>query len=362
MIKENKWRAIFSSIVILLPVLVAFFGKYFLPEEIAMNWGLDGNAVLVILPCILLALHWLCLIVTVILDKNAQQHNKKIMAIVFWIIPAISLTTTGIMMAVVQGHTSGIFAAILVTLAVALIVLGNYMPKITRNRTMGIKTKWTLSNDENWSATHRFSGKLMVASGFLCLLAIPLPSSAFPFVALAIIVVTAIIPTVYSYLFYKKQLADGRSTKEDYKRGYRELLHPKMQKAAGIAVTVILSTLLIALLPLMFTGSIETTLGDESLTVKASFWNDLTLDYGDIESAEYREAGVSGERIYGYASAKLLLGTFQSDELGTYTRYTYTGNQPCIVLKTARGTFVISDDTAEEVQSIYNRIVAELAE
>ena len=126
-------------------------------------------------------------------------------------------------------------------------------------------------------------------------------------------------------------------------------------------MTVILSTLLICLLPLMFTGSIETTLGDESITVKASFWNDLTLSYDDIESVEYREAGVPGERIYGYGSAKLLLGTFHNSELGTYTRYTYTGNKPCIVLKTSRGIFVIGGNTAQEVKEIYDRITAEIA-
>ena len=368
MIKQNKWRAILSSIVILLPTLLLFFAPL-LPEEIVVHWGLDGNAdgwmspssVFVILPCILLALHWLCLILTVILDKNAQQNNKKIVAITFWIVPAISLMTCGIMLSTAMGHTSGIFATILLILAITFIVLGNYTPKITRNRTMGIKIKWALANDENWNATHRFSGKLMVVSGFLCLLAIPLPSSAFPFVALTVILITALLPTVYSYRFYRKQLADGRATKEDYKRGYRELLNPKNQKAAGIAVTVILSTLLICLLPLMFTGSIETTLGDESITVKASFWNDLCLNYEDIESAEYREAGVDGERIYGYGSAKLLLGTFHNSELGTYTRYTYTGNKPCIVLKTSRGIFVIGARSAQEVREIHDRITAEIA-
>ncbi len=368
MIKRNKWRAILSSIVIMLPALLTFV-SHLLPEEITVHWGADGTAdgrmdpslFFLLLPCVLLAVHWFCLILSSVMVKGNEQ-SKKVENLVFWILPAISLMVCGITLSIALGYTSGIFTAILIVLATAFIVLGNYMPKMTRNPTMGIKLKWTLSNDENWNATHRFGGKVAVTVGFLCLLAIPLPSQAFPFVALVASLSVVLLPTIYSYCFYKKQVADGRVTKEDYEKGYRELLNPKNRKAASIAVTVIIATLLIGLLPLMFTGSIDVTLGDEAITVTASYWDDLTLKYADIESAEYRADGVSGERIYGYGSAKLLLGGFRNDELGSYTRYTYTGNTPCIVLKTARGTFVISDDTAEEVQNIYNRITAEIAE
>jgi len=368
MIKRNKWRAILSSIVILLPALLGFV-SHLLPEEITVHWGVDGTAngwmspslFFILLPCILLAVHWVCLLISSAMEQGNTQ-SKKVENLVFWIIPAISLMVCGITLSIALGYTSGIFTAVTVILAIAFIVLGNYMPKMTRNATMGIKIKWTLSNDENWNATHRFGGKVAVAAGFLCLLAIPLPSAAFPFLALVTALAVALLPTVYSYRFYKKQLADGRATREDYEKGYREILSPKNQKTVGIIVTVIVASLLIGLLPLMFTGSIKTTLGEDALTVQASFWSDLTLDYADIESAEYREAGVPGERIYGYGSARLLLGSFQNDELGTYTRYTYTKTTPCIVLKTSRGIFVIGADTAQEVKEIYNRIAAEIAE
>ena len=201
MIKENKWRAIFSSIVILLPVLVAFFGKYFLPEEIAMNWGLDGNAVLVILPCILLALHWLCLIVTVILDKNAQQHNKKIMAIVFWIIPAISVLIAALTYSAAMGKNAPVEVITNILVGLVLVIMGNYLPKCRQSYTVGIKLPWTLNNEENWARTHRLAGWVWTVGGIVMLL---LGFLGIFWLTLVPAIIMVAVPFIYSYILHKK--------------------------------------------------------------------------------------------------------------------------------------------------------------
>lgn len=41
------------------------------------------------------------------------------------------------------------------------IVIGNYLPKIRQNNTIGIRIVWTLQDEENWNATHSFSGRDM---------------------------------------------------------------------------------------------------------------------------------------------------------------------------------------------------------
>src|SRR5262249_13952430 len=44
-------------------------------------------------------------------------------------------------------------------------VLGNWMGKIRRNFYVGIRTPWTLANDEVWERTHRSGGKVMMLIG-----------------------------------------------------------------------------------------------------------------------------------------------------------------------------------------------------
>ncbi len=363
MIKKNKWKLIISSIVIMLPALISIFGSKFLPESIATHWGFDGAAdgfmnpslAFIIMPTVLLAVHWLCIILTAVIDKNTEQ-NKKVTSLIFFIMPVMSNFVCGITLAIALGYKpNSIFALILILLAAMFIFIGNYMPKTTRNRTMGIKIKWTFSSDENWQATHRFAGKVYVITGFVCLLAIPLPVEAFPFLALAIILAISIIPTVYSYRFYKKQLADGSITKEECDKEYGKFF--KNSKLAIIITVILFAVLAVVLSFVMFTGDIVTTLGDTSLSVEADFFDDLTLNYGKIDSVEYREDGVDGIRSYGFASARLLLGVFSNDEFGNYTRYTYTGDNPCIVIKSGERVIVLGTLDESETKTIYDNLV-----
>ena len=365
MMKNNKWRLIASSIVTLLPMLLVAFVNV-LPAEIAVHWGFSGEAdgfmaaseIFLILPPILLAIHWLCMILSMVIDKNAAQ-NKKLMEITFWILPCISLFACGSIFTVALGHADHIYAWLMALLGILFVVIGNYMPKSTRNITMGIKVRWALSSNENWNATHRFAGKVYVATGIACFLAIFLPEMAFPYVALGVILLSVVAPLTYSYRFYRKQLAQGSITKESCERAYGELVK---SKKASLTVTVVMTLLVVIVLPiLMFGGSLETTLDETSLKVHATFWEDLWLQYEDIDAVEYRAEGVDGKRIAGYGSANMLLGSFYNDEFGQYIRYTYGADQPCIVLTVGARKIVLGAEDEQQLNAIYERISAEIS-
>ena len=362
MIKNNKWKLIVSSVLILLPMLIAIFFADRFPEAIAVHWGLDGqvdgflgvSVVFVVLPLILLALHWGGMLFTAAATKNTEQ-NKKVMEMTYWIIPVISLFSSGVILTSAFGYTANIFAFVWIILAAAFIVIGNYMPKTTRNVAMGIKIRWTLANSENWNATHRFAGKVYVAMGILCLPAIFLPHTAFPIACLVLILGGALAPVLYSYLFYRKQIKEGTATEEEYKNGAFDLV--KNKKLTAILSAVLIFVVIAVVIVIMFTGKVEAIAGEETLTVQASFWSDLVLDYEDIDAVEYRAGGVDGSRIAGVGTARLLVGGFQNDEFGIYTRYTYTGDGPCIVLKTDEKTVVIGEKTAEQTLALYETLV-----
>ena len=84
MIKRNKVKLIISSLIILIPMLFGAFAGRILPAEIAVHWGLDGEAdgfmnataVFFILPLILLALHWACVLLEAAVNKNAEQNKR----------------------------------------------------------------------------------------------------------------------------------------------------------------------------------------------------------------------------------------------------------------------------------------------
>ena len=91
---------------------------------------------------------------------------------VIWIIPVTTLIYNGMARLIsMDSDSENLFMAVIYFgTGLLFMIIGNYLPKVKQNNTIGIRVVWTLQDEENWSATHRFSGKLWVASGVLCML------------------------------------------------------------------------------------------------------------------------------------------------------------------------------------------------
>ena len=359
MIKKNKWKLLLSSLVILLPIAFGLIFWNKLPEEMTTHWGMDGNAdgwmnkasTVFLLPVILLAIHWLCFLLSAKLPGGAEQ-NPKLMGIVLWIIPLISLVANGITYAVAFGKEIDPVFFVFPLIGILFVVIGNYLPKNKRNFTMGIKIKWALENEENWYATHRFSGKVYVIGGFFLLGCMFLPTAAALWAGGIALVAMILIPTIYSYCYYKKQVKAGTYTADP-------AIIPHT-KAAKIITLVMVPIILAFVAVMMFTGSVDVNYQETSFTVDASFWSELTVDYDAITSIEYREEGVPGSRANGVGSARLLVGMFQNEEFGNYTRYTYTGTKACVVLDVGNKILVINGTDAAATKTIYETILTKI--
>jgi uncharacterized membrane protein len=83
-----------------------------------------------------------------------------------------------------------------------LVVLGNFMGKLTKNFFVGIRTPWTLASDEVWLRTHRLGGKLFVVAGIGLFVSGLVGGGAVPL--LVAIVIAAGIPAIYSYVLYRR--------------------------------------------------------------------------------------------------------------------------------------------------------------
>ena len=81
------------------------------------------------------------------------------------------------------------------------LVMGNWMPKIRRNFFMGIRTPWTLADEEVWAVTHRFGGRTMVGGGLLMVIAAV--AGAPMWATIGILLVSALAPAAYSFFAYR---------------------------------------------------------------------------------------------------------------------------------------------------------------
>ncbi len=87
-----------------------------------------------------------------------------------------------------------------------LIALGNVLPKSRPGFFIGIRTPWTLTDPDNWIATHRLGAKTMMAAGIVLIAAalLPLnPGERAP-VMIASIAFAVIPPVAYSFLYWRR--------------------------------------------------------------------------------------------------------------------------------------------------------------
>lgn len=359
MIKNHKWKAIISSIVILLPILFGLVMWNQLPATMVSHWGGDGIAdgtaskafVVFGLPLILLALHWLMLLLESVLEKKNPQ-NDKIVAIQYGVVPVLSLVVHTFIYSVALEKDWNLFIMIPVLVGVMFMCIGNYLPKTTRNRTTGIKLRWTMGNDENWNKTHRLGGQIWFWSGLVVMASALLPVEFTVAVMIAMIVVSMIVPTVYSYSIYKKHKAEGVE--------YEPVFNKKSDKVAIGITAVAVPLILVGVAILMFTGDIAVTYTETNFKIVASYTDDLKVNYEEIESIEYRETFDVGAREMGFGSPRLSTGTFKNDEFGRYTLYAYTRGEGAVVLKQGDDVLVIVGKTAADTKAIYDTLAAKI--
>ena len=351
MIKENKLKYIISCIVILIPSLVGLIVKESVTGIYKGAWYFTW-----IFPLVLLALHTGLLILTRYVDHVKQ--SKKIENIIFFIIPAISFYVGSIFIAIMLGLKFNVGVVCSILMGVMFIVLGNYMPKAKRNRTFGIKIRWTLVNDDNWVATHRLAGKIFALAGIVMLLCAFLPVTVMFIVMTVMLVVIVAAPIIYSYRFYKAQIASGAASEQDYKYDEEDW----QKKTKWIVLSIV--GVVVAVCLLLGTGGLKFEFGDEALSVKPSLGGKMQITYAELADAEieYREERVPGTRVMGYGSLKLLYGTFQNDEFGNYIRYTYTSSDVSIVIRTDEEVIVLAAQTTEETRAIYDELTSRVAD
>ena len=360
--KKHIIKAIISSIVILLPII---FGVIFwdsLPDTITTHFGADGvpdgassKAFAVFgLPLVMLALHWVCVITTLFTNRKREQSDK-VYTLLFFIMPMLSIFVASLIYATAFDFDLHLGSILSILFGLMFVLMGNYMPKITRNRTMGVKLKWTLASEANWAATHRVAGRVWFFGGFVVMLGAFLPTNAMMIAFFPALLLLVLIPTVYSYVFYKKQLARGEIDET-------RTLVTKKDKIIGIVCTAVVTVLLIGVGILMFTGDVKATLGENALVIEATYYDDLTLTYDKIDSVELCEDLDIGARQMGFGSAKLSLGIFKSDALGTYTLYSYNGADAHVVIRSGERILAIGLENEDEARLLYNMLTKKIGD
>ena len=211
--KNNLILLLVSSIICLLPIVLSLAVYKDLPEQVAMQWNLEGDPnwyahksiAAFGMPLFFLLIH---IVVIIALNKDPKRANqsKAIRLFAIWISPILSLTIVPILLFSALGFDIPILIIIMVLVGIFFIFLGNYMNKNKQNYTAGIRIPWTLNDPDNWNKTHRMAGFLWVIGGIIFIIVpfLPLDSSFQLIIIFSIIALLTLMPIFYSYSLYKK--------------------------------------------------------------------------------------------------------------------------------------------------------------
>jgi len=184
-----------------------------LPETIPMNWGLSGEpsrghkAHIWWLAGLSPAIAGLFMLLPKIdpRGKNYEKFRGFYDAFALFMM----LFLLGIVgMILSESFNPGriqVHFVVIAFLGILFIFLGNMLPKFKSNFFAGIKTPWTLSNNEVWNKTHRLAGFLFFFGGVLITVLNFFISGTLMFVILlGILAVMVLVPIIMSYKWYQK--------------------------------------------------------------------------------------------------------------------------------------------------------------
>lgn len=212
----RKQMMLFSLAVSILMLLISAWAWRVLPAgaSIPVHWNVAGEVDryggkaegLLLLPGITMAVSLLFYFLPSLDPKgnNLLRSEQAFRAI--WAVMLLFFVVIHVVMLMISlGKQLNMGQIILSSVSILFMVMGNYMGKIRQNYTMGIRTPWTLHNEQIWNKTHRLGGWLFVLCGLISLLVSLLFPSIGVYVLPAMIASASLIPIFYSYLLYRKE-------------------------------------------------------------------------------------------------------------------------------------------------------------
>ena len=202
-------KKIWISYLLFLVALVLYAVFYTqLPEQIDIHFGVNGKADGYAPKIAFLGLLGFLILIhsfTVFMirkDPKYQNMPSIMVTITYFTVPLISIVVTLISIIYSLGYDFNTTVIISMIIGILFIFIGNYLPKVKQNYTMGIKTPWTLNDEIVWNKTHRIGGVIFFIAGIYFLIT---PLFFNIYILIAIIVVMLVVPFVYSYLLYQKR-------------------------------------------------------------------------------------------------------------------------------------------------------------
>jgi len=202
-----------SVLLIILAILLALYLYPTLPEKIPSHWNaageidgyMDKGMALLFIPALMTGIVVLMVLLPRIDPKKRNYASFQGAYDGFIVLLTIFLFCLFLItLLAATGMDVPMNAVMSILFSVVFGGVGILLGKVEPNWFVGIKTPWTLEDEEVWRATHRLGARVFLLCGVLCLGGVVLPDFAYIFILVPVIIGTCGL-IVYSYLLYRRR-------------------------------------------------------------------------------------------------------------------------------------------------------------
>lgn len=223
----------FMWIMALIPLIVTAIVLQFIPDTIPMHYDLMGNidrwgnkTEEFVFPVIILVVTLFWHLMIRFFEKKVEKaktekeqkeaaSNAKILgivgisqAIMFGIMHYFSMYSSCVEAR--SGSTKAVIDIAKVSCilcGILFIVLGNFITKSKKNGVVGVRTIWSMHNDDTWRKSNRFGAICLIVAGALTIVTTVFASGMVSTILLVVyIVLVAVASIVYSKIVYDKEI------------------------------------------------------------------------------------------------------------------------------------------------------------
>ena len=222
-----KRSRLILNVLTVLPFLAAAVALCLAPDEISGHWNAAGEAdrmgskweVLVWPALILLTRLGMAGLTKLVRtkDKNGEANAAYLEYTTIVVLAVFNCLAIFFMRAQVDQefdidrYNRSVWQISMALTGASLIPVGNRMPKLKLNSTAGLRTKYSMLNEETWRLSQRFGGKAMMVSGaVIIVLAFALPGIYSFFAAIGVLIIMCIVDSRYAkWAYYRTMEKQG---------------------------------------------------------------------------------------------------------------------------------------------------------
>lgn len=215
-----KVKKIFFYVLMFLPLVSVLIALQFLPEQIPAHYGFNNQVTrwgskyeMLIIPVVTVMLGYFFQGIAKFVAKHEENGNNNenvcIVAgsatlVIFCAMTGYALYSSFNKIENLSFNTFDANQLLFGILGIAMIIIGNIMPKLRMNSVVGLKTKWSMKDETTWKKSQHFGGISYIIGGAVVIVICFFTEGMHCFLlAMAIIMILLAIDVFYTYRIAK---------------------------------------------------------------------------------------------------------------------------------------------------------------